>query len=92
MTQDQLITYICDNYGEGSMLLADGFHQSFIGVSYDISVSALRAVYSIQKCIQHLINDGMTEEEATEYFEFNVSGAYVGHQTPIWLNEFEEIP
>jgi hypothetical protein len=26
----------------------------------------------------------MSEEEAMEYFEYNVSNAYVGEKTPIW--------
>jgi hypothetical protein len=30
------------------------------------------------------MKEEMTEEEAEEFFEFNVSGAYMGEQTPIW--------
>jgi hypothetical protein len=26
----------------------------------------------------------MNEEEAVEYFDFNVKGAYMGEKTPIW--------
>jgi hypothetical protein len=26
----------------------------------------------------------MSSEEAIEYFSFNVEGAYVGEQTPVW--------
>jgi hypothetical protein len=29
--------------------------------------------------------DGMTPEEAQEYFEFNIQGAYVGESTPIYV-------
>jgi hypothetical protein len=29
--------------------------------------------------------DGMTEEEAIEFFEFNVVGAYVGGGTPVYV-------
>jgi hypothetical protein len=29
--------------------------------------------------------DGMTEEEAVEYFEYNVLGANVGPTTPIFV-------
>lgn len=29
----------------------------------------------------------MSEEDALEYFLFNVSGSYVGHKTPIWCND-----
>lgn len=29
-------------------------------------------------------NDGMSYEDASEYFSFNVSGGYVGDKTSIW--------
>lgn len=29
----------------------------------------------------------MTYDEAVEYFEFNVSGSYVGEKTPIWCDD-----
>jgi hypothetical protein len=31
--------------------------------------------------------DGMTEEDASDYFEFNIEGAYVGPQTPIYVEQ-----
>ena len=65
---------------EGEWLLADGFDDAIIGV-YDDKV-----VYSITKCIEVLMKD-MTEEEAVEYFDFNVIGVYVGEQTPIFVED-----
>jgi len=32
--------------------------------------------------------DGMSMEEAEEYFEYNVQGAYVGEDTPIFMEKF----
>ena len=29
----------------------------------------------------------MDELEAQEYFDFNVSGAYMGEKTPIWVDD-----
>jgi len=29
--------------------------------------------------------DGMSYEEAIEYFDFNVTGAYVGEHTPMFI-------
>jgi hypothetical protein len=29
----------------------------------------------------------MNEEDAIEYFEYNVSGAYMGEKTPIWCDD-----
>ncbi len=43
-------------------------------------------VYDTRKCIECLIeNDGMTEESANEYFEFNIVGSYLGPNTPTFL-------
>ena len=47
------------------------------------------AVYNKLKCIESLIKEGMDEEEAEEYFSFNVEGAYVGENTPIFLEYYE---
>eukprot|EP01050_Picozoa_sp_SAG11_P002842 SAG11_NODE_148_length_14747_cov_217.933517_19_plen_83_part_00 len=32
-----------------------------------------------------IMRDGMDREEAEEYFEYNVQGAYVGENTPVFL-------
>ncbi len=31
--------------------------------------------------------ESMTEEEAIEFFEFNIECAFVGEQTPIWCKD-----
>lgn len=73
---------ILESRGE-SVLLADGFDDAFIGVSQRIN-EPLLAVYSYDKMVEVLVvRDGMTEEEACEYIDFNVVGAWVGEQTPI---------
>ena len=74
------------------MLKADGFDEAIIGMSSDIATSGERLIYDANKCIDILIRDhNMSEEEAIEYFEFNVSGAYVGENTPIWLYPYEDL-
>lgn len=43
-----------------------------------------RLVYDVNKMIEVLVTrDGMSEEEAMEYLEFNVLCAYVGPLTPV---------
>ena len=42
-------------------------------------------VYDYKKVINKLIAEGMTEEEAVEFHEFNQVGAYVGEGTPAFL-------
>ena len=68
------------------MLTADGFDEAFIGVTEFRPVHLPRAVYSYEKCVDILMQrDGMERGEALEYMEFNVTGAYVGEQTPIFV-------
>lgn len=70
----------------GNSLIADGFDLAVIGVDTRDG----RFVYSVSKCIEILINGGMGYEEAIEYFDYNVAGAYVGEMTPIFvLDHFE---
>jgi hypothetical protein len=70
-------------------LSADGFDEAVVGIAERCGQPAL-LVYDRNKCIQILVKrDGMTEEEAVEYFSFNVSGAWVGEHTPIWLDTLE---
>jgi hypothetical protein len=71
------------------MLLADGFEDAFIGVGARCGCPDI-AVYDVEKCIASLMGQGMTDEEATEYFEFNVLGSWVGEATPLFLYRGEQ--
>jgi hypothetical protein len=37
-----------------------------------------------------MADNDWTEEEAEEWFEYNVQGAYVGEATPAFMEEYEE--
>ena len=68
------------------MLLADGFEKAFIGVGERCGQPDL-AVYDRGKCLEILQADqNMSYEEAEEFFEFNVLGAWVGEQTPMFVD------
>ena len=70
---------------EESFLLADGLEEAFIGIGYQFNTPL--AIYSKKKAIQCLMDKGMDEEQAYEYFDYNVIGSYVGEQTPIFLED-----
>jgi hypothetical protein len=40
-------------------------------------------VYDAELIRENLMSDGMTSEDAREFIEFNIEGAYVGEDTPI---------
>ena len=72
------------------MLLADGFDDCIVGTCYTPG-PGFRAVYDVDRMIETLVErDGMSWEEAWEYFEFNTEGAYVGEKTPIFWRRFLE--
>lgn len=64
-----------------SIILADGFEEAFMGYGFQFNNTV--AIYDYEKCIEILMKD-MTMDEAIEYMDFNVIGAYVGPNTPIF--------
>ena len=50
----------------------------------------LRIVYSVEKIID-ILSEDMTREEAQEFYEYNILGAYMGEMTPIYVSEHDSI-
>ena len=82
-----MLEQIVEKYSDEDILKADGFDDAVIGVCEDFN-SPPRLVYSVSKCLDILMEE-MDEMEAMEYFDYNVSGAYVGEKTPIWCWDLE---
>lgn len=73
-----------DEIAEGAILM-DGYDDCIIGISEEFGMEP-RIVYSKQRIIQKMVKtDLMTEEEAIEYFYFNMVGGYFGERNPIFL-------
>jgi hypothetical protein len=67
------------------VMTADGLDNALVGVGRRCGQPTL-AVYSVNKVLEILMKrDGMTDEEAVEYFEYNIEGSWMGENTPIWL-------
>tara|TARA_R100000808_G_C2146471_1_gene154384 strand:+ start:1169 stop:1447 length:279 start_codon:yes stop_codon:yes gene_type:complete len=87
MKRVDIQNHINEHYPEmdEDILLADGFEKAFLGIANSYC-SAPRACYDADKCIEILEKrDGMSHEEAIEFFNFNVSSAYVGEFTPAFM-------
>lgn len=68
-------------------LLCDGFDEAIIGTAERINLGPVVA-YDVDKMIDIMVErDGMTYEEALEYFNFNILGAWVGEFTPIFVSK-----
>lgn len=78
-----ILSQILERYDGNELLKADGFDNAVIG----IDSRGMRLIYSRSKCIDILVKQGLSYEEAIEHFDFNVEGAYVGEQTPIWCED-----
>jgi hypothetical protein len=78
------------------MLKIDGHDDAIIGPAMVWSENGnVRAslVYDAEVIRETLMKrDGMNPEDAREYIEFNIEGAYVGEHTPVlvWPNDYWE--
>lgn len=75
------------------ILQADGFDEAIIGYAEVWLNSGQERVmaYDRDKCIEVLMErDEMGWDEANEYFDFNVAGAYVGEKTPVFISRVVE--
>jgi len=63
-------------------LFADGLDDAIIGVVERIGFNETIILYDTNKIIKLLEAEGMSNEEATEYFQYNILGAYMGEGTP----------
>ena len=52
--------------------------------------ASLRIVYSANKIVE-ILSEEMTPEEAVEFYEYNILGAYMGEMTPIYVSEHGSI-
>jgi hypothetical protein len=88
---------IADELGMGEALIPEGFDDAIIGIGTRFTHPV--AILDHAKCVQliarealeHALTTGqtLTEEdallEAEEYMDHNVTGAYVGESTPIYV-------
>ena len=76
---------LAEHFGN-DLLFADNFDNAIIGVSMGIS-SGTKVVYDAEEMARTLVvSEGITEQEAWEYLEFNTFNAYVGDNTPIFVS------
>lgn len=72
-------------FHDEEFLFADGFDNAVMGIASRAGQPDVVA-YDYKRCVQILMErDDMTEEEAFEYMEFNVVGAFVGEKTPVFI-------
>jgi hypothetical protein len=74
------LEFIQDNYPD--VLIADGFDKAIMGIVERFGMNPV-VLYNKNKCINIMIKrDGMTEEEAIDFYYYNIVGAHMGDYTP----------
>ena len=69
-------------------LLADGFDNAIVGTVERHGMNTV-VLYNKNTCIDILMKGSdMTEEDAIDYFYYNVIGSYVGEYTPCFAEMF----
>ena len=74
-------------------IIYDDMDEALIGIYRgDLARQSMQevpiAVYSYVKFVEiYIKRDGMTEEEAIEFFDFNVRGAYIGESQPLIIDD-----
>lgn len=72
---------------EGGIMLAHGLDEALIGVGRRCGQPDI-AVYSYQRAVVAMMKQGMTQDEAEEFLEFNTLGSWIGKRTPIFVTEY----
>ena len=62
-------------------LFAEGLDDAILGVVERFAMTPV-VLYDRDKCIEILMGQDMTYEEAEEFFDYNVLGSWVGDGTP----------
>jgi len=70
------------------ILLADGYNDCLVGVT--LRGQEWVALYDASRIVEKLALD-MDYEDAMEYFDFNIQGAYLGEKTPIFISMDQDI-
>ena len=82
-----IIDYISEVNPEA--LLLDGFDDAIIGLAERINLDKVVA-YDVEKILEIMCaRDEMTYEEAYEYYEYNIKGAFMGEFTPVFVEVYD---
>ncbi len=69
---------------EEALMFAEGYDAAILGIAW--RAEGVIVAYDKQGVLDILCQrDGMTPEEAEEFFDYNVQGAWMGESTPIFV-------
>lgn len=74
------INDIIENHPDDEFVKVDGFDDAIIGFENN----DMRLIYSVEKCLEILVDSGMDEIDAIEHFTYNVCGGCAFENPPIF--------
>lgn len=84
ITREEIQKHLEETLEDGETIkLADGMEAGFLGIARQFNKAF--AVYDRDRCLASLMQQGMNLSEAQEWMGYNVEGAYVGEDTPAFL-------
>jgi len=77
-----------EEWAKQEILSADGFDDAIVGLARrsDLVVVA----YSVDKMLKIMVDGGISQEDAREYFEYNIVDAWVGESTPVYIEDYKD--
>lgn len=73
--------WIAEMWPDYKMMIMDGYDDCIVGVLERFGQDPC-VLYDRDKVLDKLQDEGMTEEESVEWYEYNQLGAWVGPGTP----------
>tara|TARA_R100000458_G_scaffold2870_1_gene2362 strand:- start:1125 stop:1409 length:285 start_codon:yes stop_codon:yes gene_type:complete len=75
---------------DGALLLPEEFSDALVGVAHQFTKTL--AVYDTKKIISIMVeNWKISEDEAMEFYLYNMQGSYAGENTPLFLESIDDI-
>ena len=71
------------------VLFCDGHDNAFIGLMWRFGHTAPIATYDISIITKNLMSEGMSYDEAHEYFNFYIIGGWHGEGTPCFIDPMD---
>jgi hypothetical protein len=91
---DPVREWIEEEYCDSELLFADGFDEAIIGVSEHWAptskggaTQSTAVAYDWDKCMEILVEEGLSWDEAAEHMSINVVGGYHGEHTPVFIRQ-----
>ena len=77
---------IAESYPDALLLDPEYFDDAIVGIIHDFNRTAV--CYSESKIIDLLMSeDNMDYDDAIEYYQFNILGAWMGEWSPMYLEK-----